>query len=128
MIDTSHHVYIRSPEYAWLPARLLERDGDTAQVSRLTVKDEASIGIINSNGISGNNSSNKKTLQQQLQRSEKQSINLNEYPNRAFPLQNVDRHGNLKEVDDMVELPFLHEVSEKKERKKERRKRELMNE
>lgn len=40
-----------------------------------------------------------------------ETIKLTDYPNNVLPLQNVDEHGKLKEVDDMVDLPFLHEVS-----------------
>ena len=97
-IDTSNHVYIRSPEHSWIPARLLERhdEASTATVSIPMYKDEPSI---QSDGGKA------------AKRNEKQVIDLKEYPNRAFPLQNVDEHGNLKEVEDMVDLPFLHEVT-----------------
>ena len=40
----------------------------------------------------------------------KQTVDLTNYANRALPLQNVDPEGNLTPVEDMVNLPFLHEV------------------
>jgi hypothetical protein len=47
-------------------------------------------------------------------RLEKQLHDLSPYPNHALPLQNVDTEGRLKEVEDMVDLPFLHEVRRRK--------------
>jgi hypothetical protein len=32
------------------------------------------------------------------------------YPNQHLPLQNVNQEGELQVVEDMVDLPFLHEV------------------
>ena len=46
-----------------------------------------------------------------MKRHEKMTVEMKDYPNSALPLQNVDEHGNLNEVEDMVDLPFLHEVS-----------------
>lgn len=40
-----------------------------------------------------------------------ETIKLTDYPNKVLPLQNVDENGKLNEVQDMVDLPFLHEVS-----------------
>jgi hypothetical protein len=40
-----------------------------------------------------------------------QVVELKDYQMR-LPLQNVDENGKLKEVEDMVDLPFLHEVRE----------------
>lgn len=39
------------------------------------------------------------------------AVTLTEYPNNSLPLQNVDEHGMLKIVEDMVDLPFLHEAA-----------------
>jgi len=39
-----------------------------------------------------------------------EKIKLADYPNKVLPLQNVDEDGKLNEVEDMVDLPFLHEV------------------
>jgi hypothetical protein len=38
-------------------------------------------------------------------------VDLAEYPNNVLPMQNVDANGNLDDYKDMVDLPFMHEVS-----------------
>jgi hypothetical protein len=38
-------------------------------------------------------------------------VKLKDYPNSTLPLQNTGADGTLTEVDDMVDLPYLHEVS-----------------
>jgi hypothetical protein len=94
-VNTSNYVYIRSEEYAWIPGRVLETNATTALVSLPQYRDEQQI------ASDGGRSA---------QRYEKVSIALADYPNQALPLQNVDEEGKLREVEDMVDLPFLHEV------------------
>lgn len=94
-VKTSNHVYVKSTEYAWVPARLLESDGDKATVSIPQYKGEQAI---QSDGGRGSKTSSKVVVE------------LKDYPTRALYLQNVDEEGNLREVEDMVDLPFLHEV------------------
>ena len=94
-VKTSNHVYVKSDEYAWIPARLLESDGETATVSIPLYRDEQAI---QSDGGRGSKTSSKVVVE------------LKDYPTRALYLQNVDEEGNLREVEDMVDLPFLHEV------------------
>lgn len=90
-INTSNHVYIASEEYAWIPARVVEFvDEQHAVVSIPQYRDEQSI---QSDG--GRNA----------KRFEKKTVPLSK-----MLLQNVDDEGQLKVVDDMVDLPFLHEV------------------
>ena len=43
--------------------------------------------------------------------SDSQLIDLAEYPGGILPMQNVDSSGRLEEYKDMVDLPFMHEVS-----------------
>ena len=99
--NTSNYVYIRSKEHAWLPGRLLETDEQTSLVSIPRFKDEQQ--IVQTNG-KGNGAS-------VIKRFEKITVHMKDYPSRALPLQNVDEKGNLTVVPDMVDLPFLHEVS-----------------
>jgi hypothetical protein len=96
--NTSNHVYVKSDEYAWVPARLLETDGTKAIVSIPHYKDE---NALQSDGGRA------------AVRHEKKTVDLSDYPNGALLLQNVDEEGNLKEMEDMVDLPFLHEVRTK---------------
>jgi hypothetical protein len=47
---------------------------------------------------------------------EKFKVNLNDYPHRVLPLQNVDANATLVEYPDMVRLPYLHEVRKEEQR------------
>lgn len=96
---TSNYVYIRSQEYSWIPARLISTSDDAtnATVNVPQYKDEQSI---QSDGG------------RSAKRSSQQIVKLDDYPNRALLLQNVDEKGQLIQVEDMVDLPFLHEVRE----------------
>lgn len=94
---TSNNVYILDKEFAWIPARVLEQSGDTAKVSIPVYASEAAI---LSDGGKGAKSWKEDT------------VKLKHYPGKALPLQNVNNAGELQEKEDMVELPFLHEVSE----------------
>ena len=38
-------------------------------------------------------------------------VELKNYPAKTLPLQNLDENGDLKEVEDMVDLPYLHEAA-----------------
>lgn len=95
-VGTSNNVYIRSEEYAWIPARVVDIvDHDIANVSLPLYKDEQ---LIQSDG-------GKKAI-----KFDRLAVKLTDYANKALPLQNVDENGMLNEVEDMVDLPFLHEV------------------
>jgi len=92
-MNTANHVYVRSDDFSWVPARVVETNESTCIVSIPQYRDEQAI---QSDG--GRNA----------RKFEKETINLAE--TGALLLQNVDEDGNLKEVEDMVDLPFLHEV------------------
>jgi hypothetical protein len=91
------NVYIKHPDFAWVPAVLLDQDGDKARVS---VPQYPSEQLILSDGGKGAKGKFKE-----------QTINLKDYPHKVLPLQNVDANGMLVECADMVKLPYLHEVS-----------------
>lgn len=82
---TSHHVYIKDVENAWMAGRLIESGQETAlvEVTRTVGKTARRNQVV---------------------------VNLQEYPNRALPPQNLNRDGSPLVVADMVDLPFLHEV------------------
>jgi hypothetical protein len=98
-VGTSNNAYVLSKEYAWIPARVISTSGDKAIVSIRKYKDEQSIQSGPTISKSG-----KPVAGEQLE------IKLSEYPFKALPLQNVDQDGKLQEVEDMVDLSFLHEV------------------
>ena len=89
-------IYIRSDEYAWIPARLVEQDKTTAKVAIPQYESEEFIMSDGGKGAVGFKSA---------------IVKLSDYVNQVLPLQNVNSSGTLKEVDDMVDLSYLHEVS-----------------
>jgi hypothetical protein len=93
--DTSQNVYVMDKKYAWVPAQVKEISGDMATVRIAEYADEASI---MSDGGKGATSWRE------------EQIKVKHYPGKSLPIQNVDKNGQLTVVDDMVDLPFLHEV------------------
>jgi hypothetical protein len=91
------HVYVRSKEHQWVPARVVGEADDPDHVI-VTVPRYTDEQRILSDGGKGATSYERKI------------VNLNDYPNKVLPLQNVDEIGWLNEEKDMVDLPFLHEV------------------
>jgi hypothetical protein len=89
------YVYVKDPEYGWIPATLTKTEGDKAHVIVPQYKDEKSILSDGGRGAKG---------------SKDKVVNLKDYHHNVLPLQNVDAKGNLSEHADMVELPYLHEV------------------
>lgn len=84
-------VFIKDKELAWVPARLLEMTADKASVSVAHYNDELDIEAC---GKNANKWADK-------------SVNLKDYAEygKQLPL------ANMKVLDDMVDLPYLHEVS-----------------
>jgi hypothetical protein len=93
---TANHVYIHHPEHSWIPAQVVERPSPTSAVVSIP-KYAGEQAIVCDGG---------RTARQW----EQATINLETYPNKALPLQNVNPEGSLQVVEDMVDLPFLHEV------------------
>jgi len=92
----ANDVYIRSDEYAWIPARLVEQDATTAKVAIPQYESEEFIASDGGKGAVGFKSA---------------IVKLNDYISNVLPLQNVGSSGTLREVDDMVDLPYLHEAA-----------------
>jgi hypothetical protein len=89
-------VYIKDPDFAWVPATLDKTEGDKAYVTVPLYPNEQSIASDNGRGARG---------QKEL------VVKLTDYPHKVLPLQNVDNKGRMQEHADMVQLPYLHEVS-----------------
>ena len=89
------YVFIRDPEYAWIPA-IKESSTDKTAVVRIPqyASEQATVcdGGATSKGW------------------EEEEVPLKEYNRGVLPMQNVDQNGFLKSYPDMVNLPFLHEV------------------
>jgi len=93
---TSNNVYIRDDEFAWIPARLVEQDKDTAKVAIPQYDAEENIATDGGAAATGFKSA---------------IVKLKDYQNHSLPLANCGKDGKLKEVDDMVDLPYLHEAA-----------------
>ncbi|KAI2489593.1 myosin-kinesin ATPase superfamily-like protein [Fragilaria crotonensis] len=103
--SNANHVYVVSDEFSWMPARVVEyskTEPNKVLVSIAAYKDEDSI-------QSGNSSSKGQGMAGARAQSTTIAIDLSTYPNRSLPLQNVNEDGLLQQVEDMVDLPFLHE-------------------
>jgi hypothetical protein len=96
-VATSNYVYVQSKDFAWVPARVVEVRENEAVVQVHRYPNEQA--IVSDCGRSA------------LRGSEPTIVKLADYPNNALPLQNISEEGILQEVEDMVDLPFLHEVS-----------------
>jgi hypothetical protein len=96
--DKITQVYLRSDEHSWIPALQLKVYNNKATVAVPKFKNEQELMSCSRRG------SKQKYHVEQV-------IDLAEYPNNVLPMQNVDARGNLEDYKDMVELPFMHEVS-----------------
>lgn len=92
------HVYVRSKEHYWVPARVVGDANDAADRLVVSVPIYPNEQSILSDGGKGAISYERRT------------VDLKDYPNKVLPLQNVNEIGSLNEEGDMVDLPFLHEV------------------
>lgn len=107
------HVYVRSKDHYWIPARVV---GDVVATTSTTNNDSGSGSSCSSDQIivSVPQYPNEQSILSDGGKGatsfQRLTINLNDYPNKVLPLQNVDEIGFLNEEKDMVDLPFLHEV------------------
>jgi myosin-5 len=104
--QTSNRVYIKSDEHGWVPAKLVSHHaGEAADHAdgtvTVSVRQYADQNQIQSDGDGSRVGS--KSLEV--------TVRLADYDGRVLPLQNVDGGGVLREVPDMVDLPFLHEAA-----------------
>jgi len=91
-------VYVRSDENCWVPALQLKTYNGKATVSIPVFKTEQDM-------LCCGKASRKQRYH------DNQVIELSDYPDGALPMQNVDKNGSLQDYKDMVDLPFMHEVS-----------------
>jgi len=96
MGEQSAFVFLKDPENAWIPAKLVKSSGRKADVEIPLYEDEQS--TICDGG---------KTAQKWVEA----EVDLTDYNKGVLPMQNVDEGGNALVFADMVELPFLHEAA-----------------
>lgn len=99
-MDTETPVYLKSADHGWIPALQLKQvsGGKMARVAMPKFKQE--------NDILTCGKMSKAQLMDTI------DIPFKDYDNNVLPVQNVDASGNLEDYKDMVELPFMHEVSQ----------------
>lgn len=89
------HAYVLDSDDSWIPCQVVEQSSEEVIVSIPEYKDQQSIRC---------------DAGRTARRKNQKTVLLKDYPNQALPLQNVDEEGRLQQVEDMVDLPFLHEV------------------
>jgi len=94
--DQSSFVFIRDPEFAWIPAVKVGGDATKAKVKVPQYPEEQLILCDGGAGAKG---------------WEEEEVLLKDYNKGVLPMQNVDGSGCLRSFPDMVELPFLHEAA-----------------
>jgi len=94
--DRSAFVFLKDPEYAWIPAKLIRSSGNVADVEIPEYADEQST-------VCDGGRTAKKMIDAE--------VDLSDYNKGVLPMQNVDENGRMKVYPDMVELPFLHEAA-----------------
>lgn len=97
--NTATPVYLKSADHGWIPALQLKEvsSGTKARVAIPKFKHE--------NDILTCGKMSKAKLMDTV------DIAFKYYDHNVLPVQNVDAHGNLEDYKDMVELPFMHEVT-----------------
>ncbi|VEU41146.1 unnamed protein product [Pseudo-nitzschia multistriata] len=109
--EHSNYVYILDPEHSWIPAKVKDRNqtaSGSSSASSLTIsvpqyKNEQAIRC--DGGRTASHGYKTKTIDFST------AENQERYPNLHLPLQNVNSEGELQVVEDMVDLPFLHEAA-----------------
>jgi len=94
--EKSAYVFLKDPDYAWIPAKLLRSSGNVADVQIPEYPDEQAT-------ICDGGKSAKKMIDAE--------VDLTDYNRGVLPMQNVDENGRMRTYSDMVELPFLHEAA-----------------
>mmetsp|Transcript_13234 Transcript_13234/g.15041 ORF Transcript_13234/g.15041 Transcript_13234/m.15041 type:complete len:1141 (-) Transcript_13234:172-3594(-) len=90
------YVFLKDPDYAWIPAKLVKSSGNVADVEIPQYSDENST-------ICDGGKTAKKVIEAE--------VDLTDYNKGVLPMQNVDDNGKMLSFPDMVELPFLHEAA-----------------
>eukprot|EP00594_Rhizosolenia_setigera_P000022 CAMPEP_0178941548 /NCGR_PEP_ID=MMETSP0789-20121207/1467_1 /TAXON_ID=3005 /ORGANISM="Rhizosolenia setigera, Strain CCMP 1694" /LENGTH=1365 /DNA_ID=CAMNT_0020620793 /DNA_START=92 /DNA_END=4192 /DNA_ORIENTATION=+ len=90
---SSPQVYIRNKLHGWLPASIISSDEKIAKV-----KVDVPVSV-------GSDDENCETKTEEL------DIKLSEYEGGNLPLQNVKESGEIIEMADMCDLPYLHEAA-----------------
>lgn len=110
--NTTNRVYVASEEFGWLPAKVKSLSGTKAVVEIKDYEDDTSIPACEVSHAADPTSAQKKRGVKNIPVKDLE-IDLTSkcYSGGVLPLQNVDEDGKLIEVEDMVDLSFLHEAA-----------------
>jgi hypothetical protein len=106
----SNYVYILDSIHSWIPAQVTNRtihgenQDSKHQIIHVSVPHYKTEQAIQCDGGRTARSFQKMEINMA------DTKNLAKYPSQHLPLQNVNNEGELQVVEDMVDLPFLHEV------------------
>mmetsp|Transcript_14245 Transcript_14245/g.31105 ORF Transcript_14245/g.31105 Transcript_14245/m.31105 type:complete len:1134 (-) Transcript_14245:53-3454(-) len=89
-------VFVKDPEYGWVPGIIKGQSGSKVDVEVFQYRDEQAITCDKGRASTG---------------TEMRTVNLKDYPAEVLPLQNIDGNGTLLEFADMTRLPYLHEAA-----------------
>ncbi len=104
--EHSNYVYILDPKHSWIPAKVKDRNATSSNLLQLSVPQYRNEQAIR---CDGGRSASQGYKVEMIDLDD--AKNKTKYPNRHLPLQNVNSEGELQVVEDMVDLPFLHEAA-----------------
>jgi myosin-5 len=106
--NTTNRVYIASEEFGWLPAKVISTSGTCATVQVKDYEQDLQIPACEVSNIAATTlKRHEKIAIKEL----KVDLSSKTYSDGVLPLQNVDQDGKLVQVEDMVDLGFLHEAA-----------------
>jgi myosin-5 len=110
--NTTNRVYIASKEFGWLPAKVISTSGKTAKVEVKDYEEDTIIPACEVSVLTNPSAAQKKKGIRNISTKEV-DVDFSSviYSGGVLPLQNVDEDGKLIEVEDMVDLSFLHEAA-----------------
>ncbi len=110
--NTTNRVYIASKDFGWLPAKVISTSGTKATVEVKDYEEDIGIPACEVGFLTNPSAGQKKKGAKNIQ-SKEMEVDLSSaiYSDGVLPLQNVDEDGKLIEVQDMVDLSFLHEAA-----------------
>jgi len=97
-------------DFGWLSAKVLKSTGETVEVEVRDYEDDVNIPACEVSSSLRPTSSQKRRGDKVVP-VKKVTVQLKDYSGGVLPLQNVDEDGKLIEVEDMVDLSFLHEAA-----------------
>mmetsp|Transcript_21611 Transcript_21611/g.30276 ORF Transcript_21611/g.30276 Transcript_21611/m.30276 type:complete len:1250 (-) Transcript_21611:67-3816(-) len=111
--NTTNRVYISSQEFGWVPAQIVSNEGKTVKVSIKDYEDDLQIPAceVSTSLTSLSKFDRRKSPKERNISTIEETVDITKYQDNVLPLQNVDEDGKLIEVEDMVDLSFLHEAA-----------------